>query len=215
MALHSKKDFATACGLTTGNLTNYIKRGKVLMSGDWVDDTVPDNKDFLDKRRAAMIQEISKELKVDLPVPNVKPVQKVQPPAPDIDFKAVAPESMGGLSLSQMKTSLEIEKLKVDTRLQELKEEKIKGEVIPIVLVKQIFSAHSQSIITSQKDFIEELLINISKEAKLSGTQLAKLRGKMVKGLNEGVDKAIAITERSVKVLVDEFSIKKEVGERE
>jgi len=59
------------------------------------------------------------------------------------------------------------------------------------------------------------LLIIFAKEARLTGDQVAKLRGKMVSVLNEGVEKAIAMTKQNLKVIVNEFSIKKEVGEHD
>jgi UTP:GlnB (protein PII) uridylyltransferase len=96
-----------------------------------------------------------------------------------------------------------------------LKEEKIRGEVIPITLTKGIVTNLSQSILTSQKDFIDYLLIRIGKEAKLSGEQMAKLRGEMIKALNETVDKAIKASQRNIKSLMYEFSVKKEVGEHD
>jgi hypothetical protein len=163
MALHSKSDFAKLCGLTTGNLTNYIKRNKVLMSGDFIDD-YQDDQD-------------------------------------------------SGYSLNNKKTKMQIAKLEVDTRLQELKEEKMRGELIPVDLVINVFRSHTQSIVTSMKDGIEDLLINFSVEARLKGDQLASLRGKMVGILNTGVEKSVIISNRNFNAIREQVKVKKDVGE--
>jgi hypothetical protein len=209
MALHSKKDFCKLCGIESKHISTLIKRNNIIETKDgYFDDADPVNNSFILKKQ------------------DKKQLNGKSEEAPAVELNnGVQKESGGGKKGKQVggtlydldveKKGLEIEKLKVDTRLQELKEDKIKGEVVPIVIVKQIVNALTQSVLTSQKDFIEDMLINVSKEYRLSGTQLAKLRGKMVKGLNEGMDKAIDMTKRNVKSLVDEFSIKKEVGERE
>lgn len=49
MAFLTKKEFADLCGMTTGNLSNYITRKKVFPSGDLIDDTFAANKEFLEK----------------------------------------------------------------------------------------------------------------------------------------------------------------------
>jgi hypothetical protein len=60
MALHTKKQFAKLCGITTKELSVYAgpKRRKVVYSGDYVDDTIQPNIDFLrtwlDKKKYEM-----------------------------------------------------------------------------------------------------------------------------------------------------------------
>lgn len=48
--LISKKDFGQRCGLSPGNLSNYIKRGEVIITDKKIDVTLPKNIGFLDKR---------------------------------------------------------------------------------------------------------------------------------------------------------------------
>lgn len=212
MALHSKSDFAKLCGLTTGNLTNYIKRNKVLMSGDYIDDQETINKDFLKKRQSKTPP------KYESPLPVLR---SIRPDPGDLDEE---PEDYqddddsdtkgeSGYSLDRKKVKRQIEKLEVDTRLQELKEQKMRGELIPVDLVTSVFRAHNQSIITTMKDGIESLLISLSVEARLKGDQLATLRGKMVKILNDGADKSSEVSHRSLRSIVNQVKVKKEVGE--
>lgn len=48
--LISKKEFGERCGLSPGNLSNYIKRGEVVVTDKKIDVTLPENIGFLDKR---------------------------------------------------------------------------------------------------------------------------------------------------------------------
>ena len=94
MALHSKKDFAIMCGLSTGNLANNITRGKVITTGKFIDDKIEKNQFFLKKwqekstgrvMEAEQLTERVKEEKVEVPkIPNVQPVNDPRTKAPKI-----------------------------------------------------------------------------------------------------------------------------------
>jgi hypothetical protein len=208
MALHLKADFAKLCGLTTGNLTNYIKRNKVLMSGDYIDDQLQINKDFLLSRQSKSAPRYEPPLPV---LRSVRPDTGDQDEEDENDDYQDDPDS--GYSLNNKKTKMQIAKLEVDTRLQELKEEKMRGELIPVDLVINVFRSHTQSIVTSMKDGIEDLLINFSVEARLKGDQLASLRGKMVGILNTGIEKSVIISNRNFNAIREQVKVKKDVGE--
>lgn len=227
MAFHSKKDFAGLCGLKTKELAVYIKRNKVVLSGDYIDDSIEVNRDFLLKyknRKAMRKVPISNrpEEKQDKPK---SPPPNIQDPEyqPDDDFNITNDEGDEGsadpsksmYTLNKKRLKVEIAKKTRETEILKLREQKIKGEIVPIDIIKNLFSLHTQSIISAQKDGIEELLINLSGEMRLSSEQLGRLRGKMVDILNNAVDKAIIITQRSMKVVVKEFTVKKDVGEHD
>jgi hypothetical protein len=222
MGLHTRKQFAELIGLdyedknVRATFSMWVKRGNLIIKDDLIDDTDPQNSYWIEKQKS----KVPKVLKVEpQPVEEKKIIPSDGPSQEKKNKKAVDHGvSSAGKSRHELdieKKELEIEKLKVDTRLQELKEEKIRGEIIPIGLVKQLFNTFSQAVLTANKDGFDYHLINISKEARLTGDQLAKFRGQTVQMLNENVEKAIKITQKSLKSLVDEFSIKKEVGEHE
>jgi hypothetical protein len=211
MAIYEKIEFLKLCGLDTSVKSNkdkfsvWISRGKIVLNKDGlVDDTIPQNRDWILRQQevAGSNQKQHENIEVDQP----KKVSRTS----NID----APED-GVYNLDKKLKTQQLAKLTVDTRLAELKEEKIRGEVIPIDLVNNIFMAHTQSIITANRDGIEDLLINISKEHSLSRESLANLRGKLIKILNSATDKAVDMTKRNLKSIIEEFSIKKEVGERD
>lgn len=215
MGLLSKKDFAALCGFSSRELSVYIGRGKVIMSGKEIDDSDPTNRDFVLKRKGqAAPAPPEKNLRMIKPDPgdDISPGDESDDDDPD-DGLIDDDGSESSYALNKKKLKKQIGKLEVDTRLQELKEEKMRGELIPVDLVRNLFRAHTQSIITSMKDGIEELLINFSVEARLKGDQLASLRGKMVGILNTGVDKSVIISQRNMRSIVDQVKVKKDVGE--
>ena len=212
MARHTQAEFAKICGVTNAYISVNKKRGKVIFSEDgYIDDSIQENAYFLQKCLDKLLKE-SNEIEKK---PEVSPAKTEQSTKSDEKKSNKSITGKDRYELDIQKKALEIEKLKVDTRLQQLTEEQIRGEWRPLTLAKTLVSNLSQTILTSQKDANEATLINISKEARLTGDQLAKLRGKMVESLNQGVDKAITNAMRQLKSLVEEFSIKKEIGEHE
>lgn len=225
--IHSKYAFAKLCGLTSGNLGNYIARGKVNIGAMGIDDEDPMNRDFLEKRRG---RGVPLPTNSPPPPPRESPLLMVRPDPgePELELPGLQeeegeeegndlPESGGDNSmylLQKKKLAAEIRKKHREISLLQLREDKIRGEVIPVELVKNLFRAHTQSIVTAQKDGIEELLIQFSAETRLKGDQLAKLRGKMVTILNGGIEKSVIATKRNLKSIVSTYSLKREVGER-
>lgn len=207
MAIYDKIEFLKLCGLDTSIKSNrdkfsvWISRGKIVLNKEGcVDDSIPQNRDWLLRQ-----SDIASKGDDNKPEPIQKEIPKLKPEAPagniyDLDKK--------------IKTQ-QLEKLQVDTRLQLLKEEKIRGEVLPVDLIKTIFTVHSQSILTSFKDSIEDILIGISKKCDMSSENLAKSRELMITSLNNAVDKSVDASKRQLKSIIEEFSIKKEVGEHE
>jgi hypothetical protein len=221
MGRHTRAEFATICRLSSGNLSNYIKRGKVVVDGEFIDDTAYPNSDFLQKRLEILQQkkEDKKQAEPDRKLRMLRPDAEIESEkefSSDDDEKGDF-ESIPGSSaaLNKKKLKVDIAKKIKETKILELREQKIKGEIVPIADVSNIFQMHTQSIVTAQKDAFEELLIDLSVEARLTGDQLAKLRGKMVDILNRSVDKAIIITTKNMKVIAENFAMSREVGEHD
>lgn len=215
--IYSKSEFAKLCGMRTSNLTNYVKRGKVVLNGnDEVDDGLEINRDFLSRHQSK--QEIKQpdppqetRLRMIRPDPGAEDL----PETDDLEDEEQdeVDEKASGYALSKKKLLVDIEEKKRKIALLKLREEKIRGEVVPVDIITNVFRAHTQSIVTAQKDGIEELLINLSVEARLKGEQLARLRGKMVDILNKAVDKAAYTSQKNLKTILGQLSMKREVGE--
>jgi hypothetical protein len=215
MAKYSRKEFVEKlCGVEYSDswkakVSMWVKRGNIDVGNDGlIDDSNHKNRDWAIKQYEANVGEAEDDGTEDVEEskPKSRPNHKPTTDSGGGDNEA-------GYVLVKKKTLRQIEKLESDIRIANLKEEKIRGEVVPIDLIKNVFTAHSQSIITANKDGIEELIINFSKEVSLTGVQIARLRGKMIDILNNASDKAVEASKKNLKNLVEEFSIKKEVGE--
>ncbi len=61
MAIISKKEFADLCGMNTRALAVYIKRGKVVVDGEWIDSELPQNALLIQKRSTKKVIHDSKK----------------------------------------------------------------------------------------------------------------------------------------------------------
>lgn len=220
VAFHTRKQFAELCGIDhstssgRGTIGMAIKRGKIVLSGELIDDQFPENAEYLRKASAKSSTENVVETVLDnvsstAKAPIIDTPERKQPKAPTV----TAPKGESGYVLERQLKQQDLEKKQVETRLLNLREQKMLGEQMPTELVKKLIFEYNQSSITSQKDGYEDLLIIISKECNLNEIQLANLRRKMVDVVNTTVNKAIDMTKRNLKIILSEFSESKGVGE--
>lgn len=212
--LYKKKEFAKLCGMETNALAVYIKRKKITLSGDYIDDSIEQNIDFLKKKQEKL--GIKHETKPEKPTRNINSEYKV----PEIPVSSIPniddPATGSGLhGLDKQKKALDIKKVSEEVQLLQIKKEKLQGILIPTDLVKDIIAQLSKSFISSFKDASDNFLIEISKRKTLSSTEFAELKGLLVKIINENSLKAITESKRNMKTIVSVYSEKKEVGEHE
>ena len=105
----SKKDFAQLCSITTGNLSNYIKRNKVIVDKNGFIDTNNDlNRLFIQKNNTE---------KVSIPVQT----QSNNPTEPNEAIDTSNLSTLSILELEKVKKAADIEKLLIETRISLLK----------------------------------------------------------------------------------------------
>lgn len=216
MALHTKKQFAELCGLTTGNLSVYKDRQKVVYSGDYVDDSIEPNLSFL-KLRKEKLKSDSKPQKKTHPPPT-KPSKLVveRPKTQAISAPKVQdPEGEGQIyNLTQKKLETQITKMNMEMDKLRLQNSKFMGEVVPFSLIKPCVMQHNQSIIAQSKNTLDNILRLFKKKRDLSADEEAEIRAHFVHELNDMMKKAAAATVKAVNAIVSEFSEKRNVGER-
>lgn len=212
MALFSKNEFATKCGMTSGNLSVYISRGKVVLSGDMIDDSLDKNVTFINRRVAQGKSTLTEKI-VTISAPENKQLSKKHNPD-QVEFP-FDNENKGSLSESErklknldtIKREVEIEKMQFDLA-------KKRGEVIPSELIKPVFLQHNQSIITEFKNAADETIRTFSKKKELTIEEAAEMKGELISAINAAVKKAIEASVKSIDNIINEFAIKKGVGER-
>ena len=209
MALHTRKQLQTLCGIEQrAYIATYIKRGNIIEGeGGLIDDELPENKFFIEKQLAKLKEKkpapMVKEKKV---IPDSDKTESTQPEVPE--------ETTEKFKLSIETTKQDLEKKQIDARIALLKEEKLRGEVIPtnmaVLTIKNVFTNYT----TAFKNVIENHLLEITKRVKLPPEDVAEMRGLLITSLNEAQDDAINESKKSIKNIIQEYSILKGVGER-
>lgn len=224
MALYSKQEFASRCGVATNYLSVQIKRGKVVLSGELVDDSNEINAAFLQKRTAkAKILTSKPQVEVKIPSNDLIYFEDSHQKTPKVPKKESklpmevdsSRENLSYASLDREKKLADLLKVEADTTHRKLQIEKLQGASIPTELVKAIISTLSKSLISSFKDGADNFLIEISKRKNLNGEELASLRGALVLIINNASSKAIDESKKRLKNIVNEYSDKREVGEHD
>jgi phage terminase Nu1 subunit (DNA packaging protein) len=194
MTVISKKEFAALCGMATNKLWTYTDRGHVILLGDGkVDCNDPRNVAFLQKHSA----------------------KKTEEPAKTTTSPAVTEENNSYASLDLKKTEAQVDKLTQEVRLLKLKEEKLKGVVVPSELIKPVFLRHNQSILTEVNNEITEFVRLFSKKRSLTIEETAEIKADVVKWFNDVMAKATLASSAEIKNIVNNYSEKRGVGERE
>lgn len=239
MPFYSKTEFSKLCGFQKSNeLSVYISRGKVVMSGDFVDTNIPENISFLERRRAILaakgqeiplekieqpspvaapivLRKVSQKKVVEGPKGIEKPAKKEAPKPPAISAPTLPEGFTATTQMAMQKDQLDIEKKVVEIKLKKLEHQKKLGELVPTDLVRSLFVQHSKSIMSAFHDEADNFLMEISKEAGLTREQLAKMRGRLVLKINQGVENALKESKKALQAIVEEYKSLRGVGEHD
>lgn len=212
MPLHTKKAFAALCGLSTGNLSNYAARKKIIYTNDFVDDSIEPNLSFLKTRRKQIMADVPEyppgiiKTKTDRqPVANQPP-----PETTPNQFMRTAQHE-----LERIKTAAQIEKLEVETRLKLLIEQQKKGENIPTEIVKTIMAQLSKSFISKFQSAAENILLEIGKTKSLTRAEIAQIRGRLIFIINDGTTAAVVDAQKQMRHVIRDLAIKRGIGEHD
>lgn len=206
MALHTRKQFYELCGITKAHLNVYIGRKKVILSGEFIDDAEPQNADFL-KKCLEKKQALQKQPpQIEAPTTQAHHSIEQQPEKPT--------GNKGILELERALKEADLAKKQVDTQIALLKEEKLRGIVIPTDIVKVIFAQHFKSVTSSFHQAADNLIVNISKKKELNREEVAQIRGELIEIINIAVNNSVDESKKSIVNIVAEYSERKGVGER-
>lgn len=214
MALHTRKDFIDLCGISSRELSVYIKRGKVVLTGEYINDTNPSNAAFLQKFSERKNQVVS------INAPQVEVYSEKDEPLPEESFTERSTSSAPAKQMSQyaieraMKLS-DLEKKKVDIRIAKLKEDKLMGDLIPTELVRTLIMTQSESTKFAFSEGCENLIVLISQKKQLSATEVADIRSKLSALINKCIDNSVSFSVKKLKTIVTEYSQKRDVGDHD
>ena len=225
MAKYTTKEFAALCNIKTNYLSVKINRDKAVVIGSdgLIDDKDERNKRFLEKIYGRMDM-----VPKSAPMPTTPPKQKkpIQDDEDNSDGESAIATLEDLLSdpnrsnlpypeLERIYKYLQGKKIEEDIKKTKIEISKKKGEVIPYDLIKPLFAMHNQSILTEFKNTTDETLRSIAHRYKIPITEVASIKGEWVHSLNTAIANAIKLSVKSVGNIVQEYSEKKGVGQRE
>lgn len=216
MELLTHAQFAKKCGLGNGNLTNYLKRGKVFRDENgFYDPNNEVNALFIEKRGVRQVTEPeapkavvkSRKQKEAASIPQEKP--------PRQNYSLPTVEADGsGTGIERTIRILEANKKKREVELLGLKIDKLNATVIPTDVVKLVFSQQFKHTVVSFKDGAEKLIARLAKEVELNREQTARIRGELVAIINDAVKESIAESRKSISGIIEEYQEVRGKGER-
>jgi hypothetical protein len=195
MALFSKKEFSSRCGMASNKLAVYVKRGKVIMTGDSIDDSLPQNQAFLAKH-------------------NGKPVKTNSVKNGHSSMKGVPKEVNQAFKLDLERKEIENERAILGKQLLQAKLGKQRGEMIPFEDVKTALDQHFRDVTIFFSQGIRNLLTEVAHKSKLNINQKVELNKAMERIVNDSVNRAIDATQASLRNIQKENSEKRDVGEK-
>lgn len=216
MAILSKKEFSALAGIKSNQLSVHIDRGQVLVREDGQIDTFEDkNILFIEKRKSK-----SQSMQDAEPSPFVQPSPKQRAKSyEEIESEGEdADEDSNGIpsltTSERKKKHLETIKIAQEIELLKLREEKLKGIVVPSELIKPLFLQHNQSIVSEFKNTADEIIRTIGKRKSLNANEMAEIKGELVKIINVSIGKATKASVKAVDIIINDFSDTRGKGER-
>lgn len=201
MTVYTRKEFCELTRLKSNKLSIYISRKKVIPLADGcIDGNDPRNVAFLQKHSASNEHPSGPE-----PQQTINIATETTPQESTTDYAA----------LDRQKLSAQVEKLNQEVRLLKIKEEKLKGQVVPSEVIMPIFLQHNQSILTSVKNESDDFVRLFSKKRDLTGDEVAKIKGDLVEWFNRAMSSASSLSKIAITDVVKNFAITKGVGEKE
>lgn len=200
MALYKLKEFAEVCGLKQNALSNAKARGKIIVNEyRMVDTGNPANAVFLELHRAKS-GAAADDPGAALPVPKSADIETGQKAA---DAAPVGRQGGELYKLDREKKTIDIEKAKQDLELSRIKEQKIRGELIPTSLVRDAFTQLFGAFTVSFRQGSDNLITEWTQIAHLNRNQQADLRKRLVKIVNSSIDAGIDDAKNRLDAIVE------------
>ena len=231
MPLYSRKEFRKEYDLTSGNLSNMISRGTVVeeyegfLSTDnyknqkWItkrleklsgetknNPEIVERKTPPKKKQPAKQEKVKKALSVKQMT--VKPRKELEPVDQDFEYSGI------GSQIQRQKDLIDLKNKELSAELTQLKIDKEMGKLIPVDLVMDILKIFHQSVMTEYKNSTDNVLTIFTKRKDYSNEEVAEIRGSLVFSINEAGDKSIKTAKKTMEGVVEDYSNKKGVGQR-
>jgi hypothetical protein len=221
MALLSKKEFAAQILKSTKWLSNYITRQQVVVRDDGkIDTTNATNKAFLEKFGYAKQLLTAPAVQETEPQPSAKPKTALKlvlnaeddetVNIPGINWDLILQYDKG----IRLKTHNEAIKKEKEIEKLDLEIKKKQGEVVPVAPIEVLIFQFKQVVLTQSKTTYEAFLTEIGHKYEITGEDHAYYRSYYINLLNKSVEEATTIFLQDLGTVLNDFSVKRGVGER-
>lgn len=212
MARYTRAQFAELLGKKANYVSEYIKRGKLVLDENEIDDENALNALFLTK----FFSKKEAPAKAQSTVKADKPNQEREDDRADEPVKSKKKKSKAD---ELVDIELEIKRLDAEKKAKDIlfiqqKIDKANGELVPTDVVKMLFAQHFKSVYAAFEDETNKLLSDIAKKAGLSNNDMAFFRGKIIASVNRAVAEGIEKSKKDLAAVVAEYSETRGKGER-
>lgn len=216
MAQHTHKEFAALCHITQAALSTYTKRKKVKVNDKgFYSDTDPLNAAFMAKW---------KEKAASNPAPTAKPAKKAavlpknqpkkvvetadEPEDADATITPAGPLTIRSNQtiIDKMHKLRDIELKEGKIRLQEIEENRKRGESLPYTGVQSLIVRFSENLKTGYRHGIESLITSVQQRKQLTAEDVTYITAEMNQVINRQLKNAIEATKKDMRNLQKEFS---------
>ena len=206
------------CGMSTGNLTNYIGRGNVFVDeNDLVESTHKVNAIFLQHHLQKMAKKHAKQ--------QVKELENSTSSSSDNNQNQdqqssrgkkgnYGPELVRKIDLENEIKEATLKKHNQEIQLLQSKNDKINGVVIPTELVKIIFRQHTKSMMSEFQNATDKILRAFSKKRDMSSQEQAEMRSTLIEAINIGMKNSVEVSKKNIQNIINEYSETRGVGEK-
>lgn len=233
MPLYTRAEIKNMCGIDGATLSVYTKRKKIIMSGEFIDDTIAQNYTQIERWKATKPKREAKAaIGKNIPEkkengknakknkdesmgplfeqPDLSDLKKELPPDPN------SPEEIRKRNnlAARLKLEDDTKQLTYDSKLlskkkTEIELEHTKGKLIPTKLVSAVIVALGTGFQNSYKNESSQLLIEIAQRTKMSEEDMAFFKGKLIDIINQSHINAISEAKGSLKSLLEQNQLKK------
>lgn len=225
--LKTKKQVAEMLGIKTKDLSVYIGRGKVDVVPGGADACIDidsdKNKAFIDRalvKRGGATRLV--KLHPDNTTPQVALPGQQQATEDEDGGKTLAElakdptlANMSYADLEKLYKHRQNEALRFRAMKDAIEIEKKRGEVIPSELMPALVIRHNQHFIVTFKNTTDQILTDFGKLRDFTPKEFAEMRKRMLDAINEGADEAVKMTQDSIREVINDYTVKRGVGERD
>lgn len=225
--LYSKKEFGALTGQKTNNLSNYIKRGDVVVDENGLIDSDDDiNVAFMashyrdndgDSEFAAATEGKSKKKGKHPIFPEFDDGWDGKADLqgyPIIVKEKDRPGRNGIPKISDSEKAFkhwQAEKYRIDGQLRELEFQKKMGSLIPTELMGAVIAQQAKAFSSSFRQALSRMVDMLVLKYKLNGEDAAALRKTVVDTVNKAIEDALTESKKQVKAIAKDFSEKKKM----